>query len=222
MPQAIIFDVDGTLVDSVKHHAAAWVKAFQEYGYQADIATMFQQIGKGGEFILSEFLSEAEIERDGEAISDYRKQYYQQHLLPQVQSFPKVKELFERLRQDGLTLVLASSARPDTVEHYEQLLGIQDLIAGVTSKGDVEEGKPSPDIFAAALKQLSGIPAEAVVVVGDSPYDAQAAAKLDLTTVGVLCGGFAESTLREAGCTAIYQDPADLLAHYDGSPLAPH
>lgn len=221
MPQAVIFDIDGTLVDSVKYHAEAWVKAFEAHGYQADLEAMCQQIGKGGEFILPDFLSEAEIEKDGEAISDYRKQYYQEHLLPKVQAFPKVRDLFERLQNDRIPIVLASSARPETAAHYQELLGIKDLIRGVTSKGDVEEGKPSPDIFEAALKLLPGIPAAEVVVVGDSPYDAQAAAKLGLTTVGVLCGGFAEAVLREAGYTEIYQDPADLLACYERSLLSP-
>lgn len=221
MPKAVIFDIDGTLVDSVKYHAEAWVKAFEKYGHPADFEAMCQQIGKSGEFILPEFLSDAEIEQDGESISDYRKQYYQEHLLPQVQPFPQVKALFERLRADQLQIVLASSARPETAQHYEELLGVKDLIEGVTSKGDAESGKPEPDIFAAALKKLPGIPAEAVLVVGDSPYDAIAATKLSLTPIGVLCGGFSESTLREAGCTEIYQDPADLLSHYERSPLKP-
>jgi len=98
MPQAIIFDIDGTLVDSVRHHAEAWVKALEPYGYSADFETMRQQLGKSGEFILPEFLSDAEIKQDSEAISRYRKRYYQENLLPEVQPFPKVKEIFERLK----------------------------------------------------------------------------------------------------------------------------
>lgn len=221
MPQAVIFDIDGTLVDSVQYHAEAWVKAFAAHGYEAEFDAMRQQIGKGGEFILPEFLSDDEIEKDGEAISDYRKQYFQANLLPKVQSFPQVKALFERLRADQVQIVLASSAQPETAEHYEKLLGVEDLIAGLICKGDVEQAKPHPDIFKAALSKLNGIPAEAVVVVGDSPYDAEAASKISLPTVGVLSGGFSEDVLREAGCIAIFQDPADLLAHYEQSPLYP-
>lgn len=215
MPQAVIFDIDGTLVDSVRHHAEAWVEAFKQYGYEVDIEKMKQQIGKGGEYILPVFLSEAEIKENGEKISDRRKEYYQTHLLPQIQPFPKVVELFKRLKADGIRIVLASSARPETAQHYEKLLGVEDLIDGVTSKGDVEQAKPDPDIFLAALEKLPGIAPEAVIVVGDSPYDAQAAQKIPLQTIGVLCGGFSEECLTEAGCIAIYQDPADLLARYE-------
>lgn len=221
MPQAIIFDIDGTLVDSVQHHAEAWVKALEQYGYQVDLETMRQQIGKGGQFILPEFLSDAEIKQDGEAISSYRKRYYQENLLPEVRPFPKVKELFERLRTDRIKIVLASSARPETADHYQKLLDVQDLVEGVTSKGDADEGKPSPDIFEAALGKLPGTAAEEVLVVGDSPYDAIAASQLSLATVGVLCGGFAEPALRDAGCITIFQDPADLLVNYERSPLSP-
>jgi HAD superfamily hydrolase (TIGR01509 family) len=222
MPQAVIFDIDGTLVDSVKYHAEAWVKAFAAYGYKANFEAMCQQIGKGGEFIMPEFLSPTELASDGQAISDYRKQYYQENLLPQVQPFPKVRSLFERLRKDQVQIVLASSARPETVERYKQLLEVSDLIVGVTSKGDVDEGKPSPEIFKAALKKLGTVSAEDAIVVGDSPYDAMAASQLRLPTIGVLCGGFSESSLREAGCIDIFQDPADLLARYEQSPLAPN
>jgi HAD superfamily hydrolase (TIGR01509 family) len=221
MPQAVIFDIDGTLVDSVKYHAEAWVKAMEAHGYQADFDKMSQQIGKGGEFIMPEFISEAEVEKDGEAISDYRKQYYQENLLPKVKPFPQVKPLFERLRADQVKIVLASSARPDTVEYYKGLLEVGDLIEGVTSTGDVEKAKPNPDIFEAAMSKLNGISVENTIVVGDSPYDAQAACKISLRTIGVLCGGFAESVLREAGCFSIYRDPADLLANYEQSPLKP-
>ena len=219
MPEAVIFDIDGTLVDSVNFHAEAWVKAFERYGYHADFEDVRQQIGKGGEYILPEFISPEEVEKDGEKISDYRKQYYQENLLPKVQSFPKVKELFERVKADGTRIILASSARPKTVEHYKELLGIKDLIDGVTSTGDVEQAKPEPDIFLAALNHLEGASRESVIVVGDSPYDAEAAEKISLSTVGVLCGGFSEKVLKEAGCIAVYKDPADLLDRYEESPL---
>ncbi|ERT07430.1 HAD hydrolase, IA, variant 1 family protein [Lyngbya aestuarii BL J] len=220
MPEAIIFDLDGTLVDSVHFHAEAWVKAFEQYGYHADFDKVRQQIGKGGEYILPEFISQEEIDKDGSKISDYRKQYYQKNLLGQVKPFPKVRELLERVKADGNQIVLASSARPKTVEHYQELLGIKDLINGVTSRGDVEQAKPHPDIFIAALNHFENVSKESVIVVGDSPYDAQAAEKISLSTVGVLCGGFSEDVLKEAGCIAIYKDPADLLDHYEESPLS--
>lgn len=221
MIKAVIFDVDGTLVDSVGFHAQAWVKALKEYGFEFSHEQLRQQIGKGGEYILEELLSSEDAEKLGEDISSYRKEFYQENLLSQIKPFAQVKELFKQLKADGLKIVLASSARKDTLKHYVQMLEVEDLIEGATSTNDVEKAKPEPDIFIAALDKLKGVDAKEVVVVGDSPYDAQAASKIPITTVGVLGGGFSEEVLKEAGCIAIYQDPADLLKNYKDSPLYP-
>ena len=214
MIKAIIFDLDGTLVDSVKYHAEAWVKAFKEYGYDFSHEKLSQQIGKGSEYIVGELLSSEEAEKLHSDIAKYRKQYYQDNLLEKVQPFPKVKELFETIKADNIKLVLASSAREETIEHYQKLLDIEDLTDGATSTDDVEKSKPEPDIFTSALAKLDGITPEEVIVVGDSPYDAIAAKKIDLTTIGLLGGGFSAETLTDAGCVAIYKDPADLLDNY--------
>ena len=214
MIKAIIFDLDGTLVDSVKYHAQAWVKAFQKYGYDFSQEELSQQIGKGSEYIVGELLSSEEAEKLHSDIAQYRKQYYQDNLLEKVQPFPKVKELFETIRADGIKIVLASSAREGTIAHYQELLDIKELIDGATSTDEVEKSKPEPNIFITALEKLTGISADEVIVVGDSPYDAIAANKIDLTTIGLLGGGFSSDTLKEAGCVAIYKDPADLLANY--------
>ena len=214
MIKAIIFDLDGTLVDSVDYHTEAWVKAFKEYGYDFPFDKLREQIGKGSEFIIGELLSTEEAEKLESDIAGYRKKYYQENLLEKVQPFPKVRELFETIKADGLTIVLASSARRETIEHYKKLLNIEDLIDGATSTDDVEQSKPEPDIFEAALKKLGDVSKEEVIVVGDSPYDALAAGKVPLRTIGVLCGGFERDTLNKVGCVAIYQDPADLLDNY--------
>ena len=214
MVKAIIFDLDGTLVDSVRYHAEAWVKAFKEYGYDFSHETLSQQIGKGSEFIVGELLSSDEAEKLHSDIAQYRKQYYQENLLEKVQPFPKVKELFQTIKADGIKIVLASSARQETIEHYKQLLEIEDLIEGATSTDEVKKSKPEPDIFRTALDKLEGVSADEAIVVGDSPYDAIAAKKIDITTIGLLGGGFSEDTLKEAGCVAIYKDPADLLDNY--------
>jgi HAD superfamily hydrolase (TIGR01509 family) len=221
MPEAVIFDIDGTLVDSVQFHAEAWVAAFQQFGYTVSVDQMQQQIGKGGEFIIDEVLSPEAAERDGEKIHQYRRQYFHEHFLPKIQPFPQVRALFQQLRADGLQIVLASSAQPESAEHYIDLVNVKDLIQGVTTTGDVENAKPSPDVFQAALEKLSGVSASRVVVVGDSPYDAEAARKISLSTIGLLSGGFSPEQLQSAGCIAIYEDPADLLAHYAESPLKP-
>jgi phosphoglycolate phosphatase-like HAD superfamily hydrolase len=116
--------------------------------------------------------------------------------------------------------VLASSAKADELATYKKLAGIDDLIDTETSADDAQRSKPSPDIFLAALERLEGIRREDVLAVGDTPYDAEAAGKAGLHTIGLLCGGWSEEDLRRASCVAIYEDPADLLAHYDESPLA--
>ncbi len=142
--------------------------------------------------------------------------------MPQVRPFPKVRELFQRILADGKRIALASSGKKDEVEVYEKIAGIDDLIddEDKTSSDDAEHSKPDPDIFQAALGKLGKIPANEVIAVGDTPYDAEAAGKAGLRTIGVLCGGFPEADLRAAGCIAIYRDPADLLAHYETSPIA--
>ena len=214
MINAIIFDLDGTLVDSVDYHTEAWVKAFQKYGYNFSFAKLRQQIGKGSEYIVGDLLSQEEAEKLESDIAQYRKKYYQDNLLEKVRPFPKVKELFQTIKADEIKIVLASSARKETIAHYKELLEIEDLIDGATSTDDVEKSKPEPDIFAAALEQLADLSTEEIIVVGDSPYDAIAAGKISLRTIGVLCGGFERETLTEAGCIALYQDPADLLNNY--------
>ncbi len=214
MIKAIIFDLDGTLVDSVDYHAQAWVKAFQEYGYDFAYDKLREQIGKGSEYIIGELLDPDEAKKLESDIAEYRKQYYQEHLLEKVQPFPQVKELFKAIKADGIKIVLASSARTETIAHYKKILEIEDLIDGSVSTDDVEKSKPEPDIFLSALEKLAGIPVESVILVGDSPYDAIAAGKISLRTIAVLGGGFERETLTLAGCVAIYQDPADLLANY--------
>lgn len=214
MIKAIIFDLDGTLVDSVDYHTEAWVKAFEKYGYDFSFDRLREQIGKGSEFIIGELLPQDEAEKFESDIAGYRKQYYQANLLEKVKPFPKVKELFATIKGDGIKVVLASSARKETIEHYKKLLDIENLIDGATSTDDVAKSKPEPDIFAAALKKLEGIDPQEVIVVGDSPYDAIAASKIGLRTIGVLCGGFEREILTKAGCIAIYQDSADLLVNY--------
>ena len=214
MIKAIIFDLDGTLVDSVDYHTEAWVKAFQEYGYDFSFDRLREQIGKGSEFIIGELLPTDQAEKLELDIATYRKNYYQDNLLQKVQPFPQVKELFQKIKADGIQILLASSARKETIKHYKKLLEIEDLIEGATSTDDVDESKPEPDIFDASMKKLGDVSAEEVIVVGDSPYDAIAAGQAGLRTIGVLCGGFDRNTLTEAGCVAVYQDPADLFRNY--------
>jgi HAD superfamily hydrolase (TIGR01509 family) len=219
VPKGIIFDIDGTLVDSVKQHAMAWQKAFARYGHDVDLEAIRLQIGKGGDQLMPVFLPAGLIEAKGEEIEQVRSEIYKSEFLPQVRAFPGVRPLFERIAKAGLRIALASSAKGEELETYKRMAGISDLIGAETSSDDAERSKPHPDIFKAALSRLD-LPSEQVLVVGDSPFDAEAAGKIGLRTIGLLCGGFPADTLKEAGCIALYEDPAALLRDFDHSPLA--
>jgi HAD superfamily hydrolase (TIGR01549 family) len=218
--KAVIFDVDGTLVDSVDLHARAWQEAFAHFGKQIPYADVRSQIGKGGDQLMPVFLSKEELDEFGEELEKYRGELFKREYLPRVKAFPSVRELFERIRQDGKQLALASSAKEDELSSYKRIANIEDLVEEQTSADDAEKSKPHPDIFEAALARLDDMPASEAIVVGDTPYDAEAAGKAGIKTIGFLSGGFPEEDLRAAGCVRIYRDAADLLAHYDSSPLA--
>jgi HAD superfamily hydrolase (TIGR01549 family) len=219
--EAVIFDVDGTLVDSVDLHARAWQEAFARFGKEIPYERVRYQIGKGGDQLMPVFLSDEELERFGEELEKYRGELFKREYMPRVKAFPEVRELFERIRRDGKRIALASSAKGEELETYKKIADIQGLVEEETSKDDVAQSKPQPDIFEAALARLGDPRPARVIVVGDTPYDAEAAAKASLKTIGFLSGGFPEEDLRAAGCIRIYRDPADLLAGYDESPLAP-
>ena len=221
MPKAVIFDVDGTLVDSVGLHAQAWVDALGEFGHAVSFADARRQIGKGGDQLLPVFLGQAEIAAKGEALQKRRGDILQERYLPQIKSFPQVRELLQRIEAAGLRIALASSAKGEELQVYKRLANIEDMVEIETSSSDAEKSKPHPDIFQAALRKLGdAVQAADAVVVGDTPYDAEAAGKAGLRSIGMLCGGWSEAELREAGCIAVYRDPADLLAQFDQSPLA--
>lgn len=219
MPQGVIFDIDGTLIDSVDAHAKAWQLTLASFGHTVAFDAIRSQIGKGGDQLMPVFLPPAIIDRDGERIEQARSALFQTGFLPNLHAFPQVRALFQRAAAEGLTIALASSAKGEELETYKRMAGIEDLVDTETSSDDAERSKPHPDIFAAALDRMN-LPARQVVVVGDSPYDAQAAGKLGLRTIGLLCGGFAEADLRAAGCQEIHADPADLLRHFGDSALA--
>ena len=213
--KAVIFDVEGTLVDNVDLHANAWREAFRHFGHEIPLEAMRHQIGKAGNQLLPVFLSHEELYRRGEAIEKYRREIYKNRYLRQARAFPRVRELFARIKALGQHTALVSSCKSDEPQTYKKLAEIDDLVTTEIMAGDTEKSKQDPDIFRVVLDRLEAIePAEAIVV-GDSPYDAQGAAKIGLRTVGLLCGGFSEDQLRAAGCVAIFSDPADLLDRYD-------
>jgi len=221
MPKAVIFDVDGTLIDSVDLHAKAWQDAFHDHGHEVSFDDIRSQIGKGGDQLMPVFLSKEELDAKGEKLEKHRGQVLKERYLPQIEAFPMVRELLQRIRADGTKVALASSAKKDELQTYKEAANIEDLLEAETSSDDAESSKPDPDIFLAALKHLGGMSPDQAIVIGDTPYDAEAAGKAGLRTIGLLCGGWSEADLKKAGCIATYKDPADLLAQYDTSPLAP-
>jgi HAD superfamily hydrolase (TIGR01509 family) len=220
MVKAVIFDIDGTLIDSVDLHAASWQEALRHFGHDLPHERVREQIGKGSDLLMAALLPEDEVRRRGEEIEAYRLDLFKRAYLSRVRPFPMVRELLERIEAAGPRIALASSAKREELERYKRIAGIDDLLDAETSSDDAERSKPHPDIFEAALARLEGIRVEEAIAVGDTPYDAQAAGQLGLRTIGLLCGGWPEEKLREAGCVAIYRDPADLLRDYDRSPLA--
>jgi HAD superfamily hydrolase (TIGR01549 family) len=220
MLKAVIFDVGGTLIDSVDLHAKAWQVAFLEFGHDFEFKASRDQIGKGGDQLLPVFLKPEEIDRRGSDLEERRGDILKEQYLSEMKAFPEVTDLFRRLRTDGLKIVLASSAKADELGTYTRIAGIEGLTDAETSSDDAEKSKPHPDIFQAAMEKLPGMTESEVVVVGDTPYDAEAAGKAGLRAIGFLCGGFPEDRLRKAGCFAIYDGPAALLARYDESAFA--
>lgn len=220
MSHAVILDVDGTLIDSVNLHAKAWQDALREFGHEVALDDLRSQIGKGGDQLLPLFLPKDELDATGEAVNERRSQIFKERYLHDIKPFPMVRELLQRMQADGARIALASSAKADELAAYKKAARIEDLLQAETSTDDADKSKPEPDIFQAAMQRLGSPDAEQVIVIGDTPYDAEAAGKAGLRTIGLLCGGWPEDALRQAGCIATYHNPADLLDQYDRSPLA--
>jgi phosphoglycolate phosphatase-like HAD superfamily hydrolase len=218
MSKAAIFDVDGTLLDSVDLHAMAWHEAMVRFGHDVTFEQARSQIGKGGDKLIPVFLSEQERRDHGKELDAWRSEHFKARYLPLVRPFSAVPDLLRRSGDAGLRIAIASSAKKDELETYLDIAGIRELTDETVSSEDVDESKPAPDIFEAALKKLE-IEGRHAVAIGDTPYDAEAARKAEVRTIGVLCGGFPEHELRKAGCAEVYPGPAALLACFERSLL---
>jgi len=220
MARFVIFDIDGTLVDSVDLHARAWQEAFRHFGKEVPVDDLRQQIGKGGDQLLPVFFTREELDRLGKELEQYRADLFKREYLPRVHAFPRVRDLFERVKADKKRIALASSAKKEELEALKKIANVEGLADAETCSDDIDRSKPHADVFHAVLEALGGpAPAEGIAV-GDTPYDAEAAGKAGLGTVGIVGGAFSAEELRAAGCVAVYREPADLLRHYDRSPLA--
>lgn len=217
--KAILFDIDGTLIDSNDMHVLAWEEAFAGIGQSFDRQIIHDQIGKGTDMLVPTLLPALDKiaqEKLGEAHSSVFKARF----LNAAQPFRSAHDVLAHAHGRGQKVVLASSASRTELDHYVNLLDARELVAAMTSSDDVEQTKPAPDIFATALSKLQGIDMEEAIVVGDTPYDMQAANKCGIAAVAVRSGKFADDVLWNAGAIAIYDDVAALLSAYADSPLA--
>ena len=212
----VIFDVDGTLVDSNDAQARSWVDALNDFGYSVPYEKVRPLIGMGGDKVLPETIGVQKDSEKGKQISQRRSEIFKEKYLPNVKAFPDAQKLLDRMREQGLKLAIATSAQPDELRPLLQIVGAADLIEDKTSSKDAQSSKPDPDVMQVTLKKV-GYPANELVMIGDTPYDIEAATKVGVGTIAFRCGGWSDSDL--TGAIAIYNDPADLLAHYDSSPL---
>jgi HAD superfamily hydrolase (TIGR01549 family) len=213
--RAAILDVDGTLVDTNYHHALAWYRAFRRHGVAPPVWRVHRHIGMGGDQLV-EAVAGAEVEREsGDGIRSAEADLYME-MVDEVAVVEGARELIAELKGRGHTVVLASSAKQDEVDHYLDLLGARELADGWTTSADVEATKPEPDLVRAALEVAGSGDA---AMVGDTPWDAEAAGRAGIETVGVLTGGFSEQELRDAGAVAVFESVAQLREGLERTPL---
>ncbi len=215
MPPAAILDIDGTLVDTNFQHAIAWYRAFRQHGHVVPIWRIHRHIGMGGDHLVESLCGEDVEKEQGEDIRSAEKALYMA-LIEEVEPFEGARALIVDQKDAGHTVVLASSAKPDQVEHYLDLLDARDLVDDWTDSGDVEATKPEPDLVKAAIEKSGDGEA---VMIGDSTWDCEAAGRAGIKTVAVLTGGFSEAELRDAGAVTVFESIEALRAGVGQTPL---
>jgi len=211
---AVLFDIDGTLLDTNYFHTVSWWQAFQEAGEDIPMSRIHPLIGMGSDQLLEDLLGE---EREG--LSDLHSKYYKPYK-EMLHPFRGGADLMAAVAARGAQVVLATSSKEEDLDELLAAIGADEGVIDEIVHGDmVESSKPAPDIFAVALERL-GLDATQTLVVGDTRWDIEAAAKLDVKVVAVLTGGSTRRDLNDAGALAVYEDVAELLEQLDGSPLA--
>jgi HAD superfamily hydrolase (TIGR01549 family) len=215
MSQAAILDIDGTLVDTNYHHALAWFRAFRQHGEALPVWRIHRHIGMGGDQLVEALCGE-DVEREkGEDIRAAEKALYMA-LIDEVEPFAGARDLIVELKESGHAVVLASSAKPDEVEHYLDLLDARDVVDAWTESSDVEATKPEPDLVHAAMDKAG---TDDAVMIGDSTWDCEAAKRAGIESIAVLTGGFSEAELREAGAVAVFSSIDELRERVRETPL---
>jgi HAD superfamily hydrolase (TIGR01509 family) len=215
--EGVLFDVDGTIVDSNDAHARAWRSALAAGGFVVPYDAVRRRIGMGGDKLLPDLTGLDKDDPRAKEITAHRRRIFLERELPTIRAFPGARDLLERLRQDGLRRGVASSAEREELARVLEQAGLDHLLRIRTSSSDADRSKPDPDIVEAALQEV-GIRPDRSLMIGDTPYDVQAAARAGVPAVGFRCGGWTDGDLR--GAIAVYDGPADLLARHASSPLA--
>jgi HAD superfamily hydrolase (TIGR01509 family) len=212
-----ILDIDGTLVDTNYHHTIAWYRAFRQHEIPLALWRIHRHIGMGGDQMVEALTDERTEEEQGDDIRAAEKTLYLQ-LIDEVQPMAGARDLIEQLKARGHTVVLASSAKSDEVDHYLDLLDARELADAWTTSADVESTKPAPDLVSSALERVGGS-ADDALMVGDTPWDVEAAAKAGVKTLAVRTGGFGVDELEGAGAAAVFESVTELCQKLDQTPL---
>lgn len=218
MIEALLCDMDGTLVESNWLHAEAWRLALAEIGIEVEKEDVRRQIGKGGDELIPVYVPWWKRRQVEEPLKRYRKYIFHRDFMQHVKALPMARELLVRVKEAGIRVALASSAGKEELQTYKKIVGMEEITDEETSADDAERSKPHPDIFEAALKRLK-LPAAKCMALGDTPYDAEAAGKAGLRTIGVMTGGWSRAELMHAGCVEVYDSVAELLEKFEESAL---
>ena len=214
MLKGIIFDIDGTLVDSNDAHAQSWVDTFAEAGYDVPFDAVRPLIGMGADKLLPKTIGIGHDSAEGKKLIKRRSEIFRERYLPRLRPLKGSRELVLRVRSDGLKAIVATSAKDKELKGRLKAAQVEDLMQERATASDAKRSKPDPDIVQAAIEE-SDIEPEHLIMIGDTPYDIEAATKARVRTIGFRSGGWTDEGLK--GALEIYDGPADLLAHYDSS-----
>jgi len=214
--KGVIFDVDGTLVDSNDAHAQSWVDTFREAGYDVPFDKVRPLIGMGADKLLPQTIGISHDSEEGKKLLERRGKIFSTNYLPHLRPLPGARDLVLRVKRDGMKAIVATSAKDEELKGLLKAANVEDLMEEKATASDAKRSKPDPDIVQAAIDE-SGLSRNDLVMIGDTPYDVEAATKAGVRTIGFQSGGWTKAALK--GAVEVYEGPADLIAHYDTSLL---
>jgi phosphoglycolate phosphatase-like HAD superfamily hydrolase len=210
-----IFDVEGTLVDSTTSTLRCWQETLHSFGFEFPLITLHRHSGQDPHDMLHALLPGPHVSRVVPRLIEAQGRRYREKYLPHVAAFPRVRALFECIKETRRLIAVATSSSADELDHYLALTNAGDLVDAIACGDDVQHGKPDSALIEVALLRAGDVAAHDAIMIGDTPYDAVAAKRAGVRAIGMLSGGFSGQDLEASGCAAVYRDPADLLAHYD-------